>query len=125
VTLVSVQKVHGLDQLARLGDRFSVLDFGDELDEASGAFMDTGAILTCVDLVVTADTAIAQLAGALGADVWVALARPGDWRWLQNREDTPWYPSMKLFRQSQWGDWKDVFARIAAELTDRVANNVA
>jgi hypothetical protein len=72
--------------------------------------------MTHLDLVVTADTAAAHLAGALGVPVWLALSRIADWRWLRGRADTPWYPSMRLFRQRKLGDWAAVFEGMAAEL---------
>jgi hypothetical protein len=86
------------------------------LDESSGAFMDTAAVMMSLDLVISADTVIAHLAGALGVPVWVPLAFAPDWRWLLQRQDSPWYPSMRLFRQVRFGDWEDVFKRIAEEL---------
>jgi ADP-heptose:LPS heptosyltransferase len=83
--------------------------------------MDTAAVIQNLDLVITSDTSIAHLAGALGAKVWVALAYAADWRWLLKREDCPWYPtSMRLFRQSRPGDWPEVFSRIAKALVDEV-----
>ena len=78
--------------------------------------MDTAAVVKNLDLVVSADTAVAHLAGALGVPVWLALPFMPDWRWLLQREDSPWYPHHRLFRQSRWGDWDEVFQRIAAEL---------
>src|SRR5262249_47599619 len=72
-----------------------------------------------LDLVITSDTSIAHLAGALGVPVWVALSASPDWRWLLNREDSPWYPSMRLFRQKKLGDWPEVFERMAQELKER------
>lgn len=84
--------------------------------DADGAFLDSAAIITGLDLVVTSDTAIAHLAGALGVRTWMALAHVPDWRWGLAGETTDWYPSMRLFRQSAPGDWNDVFARIAAAL---------
>ena len=66
-----------------------------------------------LDLVVTSDTAIAHLAGAMGKPVWVALKRVPDWRWLLERDDSPWYPTMRLFRQRNAGDWSEVMQRIA------------
>jgi hypothetical protein len=86
------------------------------LDESSGAFLDTAAVMMSLDLVISADTVIAHLAGALGIPAWVPLALAPDWRWWLQREDSPWYPSMRLFRQSRFGDWDDVFKRIAEEL---------
>ena len=78
--------------------------------------MDTAAVMRNLDLVITSDTAVAHLAGALGVPVWVALGRSCDWRWLDEREDSPWYPTMRLFRQERLGDWEGVFAAIAVEL---------
>jgi hypothetical protein len=94
----------------------ALLDFASGLDEAAGAFMDTAAIMKNVDLVISADTAVAHLAGALGVPVWVALPLVPDWRWLLERDDSPWYPTVRLFRQRQLGNWEDVFVRIAAKL---------
>ena len=78
--------------------------------------MDTAAVVQHLDLVITPDTSLAHLAGALGVPVWVAIPFAADWRWLLDREDTPWYPTMRLFRQRRWGDWDDVFSRMAQEL---------
>jgi hypothetical protein len=91
-----------------------------DFDTAHGAFMDTAAITMNVDLVITCDTAIAHLAGALGVPVWVALPFVPDWRWLLDRADSPWYPTMRLFRQKSPGDWTGVFQEIRAALQDRI-----
>jgi ADP-heptose:LPS heptosyltransferase len=72
--------------------------------------------MSVLDLVITSDTSIAHLAGALHRPVWVALRRVPDWRWLLDRTDSPWYPSMRLFRQQQDGDWSPVFREIADAL---------
>jgi hypothetical protein len=69
-----------------------------------------------LDLVVTPDTALAHLAGGLGVRTWVALPRVADWRWLTERVDSPWYPTMRLFRQTRAGDWDEVFRRMADAL---------
>ncbi len=69
-----------------------------------------------LDLVVTCDTSIAHLAGALGRPVWVALKQNSEWRWLRDRDDSPWYPTMRLFRQKTAGDWPSVFAAMAQAL---------
>jgi hypothetical protein len=124
VRLVSLQKGAGSEQLAALGGLFPVVDLGERLD-ASGAFLDTAALMQGLDLVVTIDSALAHLAGALGAPVWVALSFVADWRWLLDREDSPWYPTMRLFRQRRPGDWDDVFARLAAALAERLARRGA
>jgi len=115
VQLISLQKGNGVDQLADVADRVPVLQF-DKLDEAVGAFMDTAAIMKNLDLVIASDTSIVHLAGAMGVPIWVALARSADWRWLEGREDSPWYPTMRLFRQTRLGDWEELFQRIAGEL---------
>src|SRR5262249_37202862 len=91
VQLVSLQKGPGAEQLAGLAGRFAVTDLGGGLDEAAGAFMDTAAVMKGLDLVVTSDTAVPHLAGALGVPVWVALSLVPDWRWLLGRQDSPWY----------------------------------
>jgi Flp pilus assembly protein TadD len=115
VRLVSLQKGFGTEQLKELGPRWQIIDFGDRLD-ADAAFLDTAAILRNLDLVICSDTSVAHLAGALGVPVWVALGQAADWRWLRQRRDTPWYPTMALFRQTKWGDWEEVFRRMAEEL---------
>jgi tetratricopeptide (TPR) repeat protein len=114
VRLFSLQKGFGSEQL-RDAD-FPVVDLGPRLDEASGPFMDTAAVMKNLDLIVTPDTAVAHLAGALGVPVWLALAYSPHWVWMLARGDTPWYPSMRLFRQRRWGDWDEVFGRMAVEL---------
>ena len=112
VCLISLQKGSGSDQLAAEADRFAVTNLGPDLDE-SGAFVDTAAVMKNLDLVITSDTAIAHLAGALGVPVWVALRLVPDWRWLFDRQDSPWYPTMRLFRQTVRGNWPPVFESMA------------
>lgn len=114
VQLVSLQKGPGSEQLATAG--FPVVDLGRELDNDGAAFVDTAAVLQSLDLVITSDTALAHLAGALGVPAWVALPFAPDWRWQLDREDSPWYPTLRLFRQKRRGDWGAVFSRLAAEL---------
>lgn len=121
VTFISLQKGHGFEQLAELGDQIAVRVF-DDLDNDSGPFMDTAAIMKHLDLVITSDTALPHLAGALGVPVWVALPVACDWRWMHGREDSPWYPTMRLFRQREVENWEEVFDRIATALRYRVAD---
>jgi tetratricopeptide (TPR) repeat protein len=122
VRLISLQKGPGTEQIAALADRIPMVSFGSQVDEASGAFMDSAAIMKNLDLVVTADTSAAHLAGALGVPVWVAIFTTPDWRWLMDREDSPWYPTMRLFRQTRLGDWAELFERMAKALEQLVAS---
>ncbi len=117
VELISLQKGFGAEQLAAMRDRLNVFDFGPGIDESTGVMMDTAAIMMHLDLVITSDTSIAHLAGALGVPVWVALPFVAEWRWLLDRTDSLWYPTMRLFRQKQAGDWARVFAEIKAALS--------
>ncbi len=116
VRLISVQKGHGSEQLAAHGDRLGIVPLGDRLDESGGAFMDTAAVLMNLDMLITSDTAIAHVAGGLGVTTWLALNWSADWRWLHSRSDCPWYPSMRLLRQPEPGDWDSVFRRMADDL---------
>jgi Flp pilus assembly protein TadD len=118
VRLVSLQAGPGSEQVAAVRGRFPVLDLAKEFDEAGGAFVDTAAVMANLDLVVTCDTAIAHLAGALGVATWVALPAVPDWRWLLDRDDSPWYPTARLFRQAVPGRWEDVFERMATALRE-------
>jgi len=90
-----------------------------DVAEIHGPFLDTAAILRCLDVVVTSDTSLAHLAGALGIETWLAVPHVPEWRWLLEREDTPWYPTLHLVRQSHVGQWGGVFVRIAAALRNR------
>jgi hypothetical protein len=90
----------------------------ENLGPALKDFADTAALVASLDLVISVDTSVAHLAGALGKPVWVMLPYAPDWRWLLDRDDSPWYPTMRLFRQTAAGDWKGVVARIADALKD-------
>jgi hypothetical protein len=138
VRLISLQKGPGTEQLERMkdgsgrlkdeGGRMKIEEVADfsssfiihpssfHIDEASGPFMDTAAIMRSLDLVITSDTAVAHLAGALGVATWLLLPLVPDWRWLLKREDSPWYPSMRLFRQMKDGCWEAIFQRVADAL---------
>jgi TPR repeat/Glycosyltransferase family 9 (heptosyltransferase) len=89
-----------------------VIDLADELVDMA----DTAAVISALDLVITVDSAVAHLAGALGRPVWVLLMAPANWRWLLDRDDSPWYPTMKLFRQEKRQKWEPVMRRVAREL---------
>ena len=115
VRLFSLQKGFGIEQLGRIDSEFAITDLGSRLE----SFMDTAAVMSNLDLVITIDSALAHCAGALGVPVWGLLPFVPDWRWLLNRADSPWYPTMRLFRQQRRGDWEEVFQRIAQEVRDQ------
>lgn len=116
VRLVSLQKGNGIEQIAAARQRFPIIDLGESLD-AAGAFLDTAAVMKSLDLVISIDSAVIHLAGALGVPAWLASQFAPDWRWQRGREDSPWYPSVRLFRQQSFGDWDDVIQRMADVLS--------
>jgi hypothetical protein len=91
-----------------------LIDLTSELQD----FADTATLIESLDLVITVDTAAAHLAGPIGKPVWVLLAAMPDWRWMLDRHDSPWYPTMNLFRQRRTGDWADVMRRVADSLAE-------
>jgi Flp pilus assembly protein TadD len=115
-TFYSLQKGAAASRSAAPPDGMELIDLTDDLRD----FADTAALISCLDLVITVDTAVGHLAGAIGKPAWVLLASPSDWRWLLNREDTPWYPTLRLFRQSTPGAWTPVIERVAAALSEHV-----
>lgn len=119
VRLFSLQKNHGLEQLQEVAGRFTVTELGSRLDDLA----DTAAVMRWLDLVISVDSAPAHLAGALGVPVWLVLPSVCDWRWMTDHDDTPWYPSMRLRRQRRFGDWNDLFARLAHELSYIVSSS--
>ena len=116
VRLLSLQQGHGIEQIAELGEPFEIQTLSAELDRENGAFADTAAIIANLDLVITSDTAIPHLAGAMGKSVWMATSYSPDWRWPDRGPECPWYPSMKLFHQCQLRNWHSVFVSIESEL---------
>jgi tetratricopeptide (TPR) repeat protein len=120
VRFLSLQKGPGSAQADSEPFRSSLLRF-ESFDPEPEAFIDTAAILRCVDLLITSDSAIAHLAGALGVRTWLCLHCDPDWRWLRRGASTPWYTSVQLFRQQRPGDWAGVFEEVAAELRAELA----
>ena len=116
VRLISLQKENGLDQLKDLPAGMHVETLGKDFDGGADAFIDTAAVMQNLDMIVTSDTAIPHLAGALRRPVWVALKSIPEWRWMLDRPDSPWYPDMRLFRRTKAGSWREVFERMADEL---------
>jgi ADP-heptose:LPS heptosyltransferase len=86
-----------------------------------GDFTDTAAAIENLDIVISVDTSVLHLAGAMGKPVWALLPFAPEWRWMLNREDSPWYPTMRLFRQKSWSQWDPVFQQVAEELRIIVA----
>jgi hypothetical protein len=103
---LSLQKGPGEEQLADL----------EGLDQGPDAFLDTAAVLECIDLLITSDTGIAHLAGALGVPTWLCLMKTPDWRWMLEGRETPWYRSVRLCRQRVAGDWTTLYEELADEL---------
>lgn len=112
VAFYSLQKGRGEEQAKNPPEGMRLLDFTDEIED----FSDTAALIQNLDLVISVDTAVAHLAGALGKPVWVLLPFVPDWRWMLNREDSPWYPTIRLFRQPTSGAWGSVIENVANEL---------
>jgi tetratricopeptide (TPR) repeat protein len=124
VTIYSLQQVHGTEQLADVDSRYTIKQFGAEFDTLNGRFMDSAAVIKNLDLIISVDTSIGHLAGGLGAQTWILLPHVADWRWLLNRTDSPWYPTVRLFRQSTSGDWQQLIDRVKKEL-DALVNDPA
>jgi hypothetical protein len=115
IALLALQKGPKTGQAGGYYGRAPLINIGAEIED----YDDTMAILDNLDLLVTVDTSVAHLAGAMGRPVWIMLPRAPDWRWLLERSDTPWYPSVRLFRQPSMRRWDDVVQTIATELAAR------
>jgi len=118
VTFISLQKGHGEQEALSPSPHKPMLHLGSDIQD----FLDTAALIKNLDLLICVDTAIAHLAGALGKSVWVLLPYVADWRWMMEGSDSPWYPSMRLFRQKQRGQWNPVVDLVRNELKKAVAS---
>jgi hypothetical protein len=116
-TFVSLQKDPRPDDKAELGNS-NIIDWTTEFTD----FTDTAALVKCLDLIITVDTSVAHLAAALGAPTWIMLPWTPDYRWLLGRDDSPWYPTVRLFRQNETRDYASVLDRVRAELLKLVAS---
>ena len=113
-TFINLHKGPGEAQIEECGLAERIVNFSPQVD----SFDDTAAIMENLDLIITSDTSIAHLAGALGRPVWVVLQFAPDWRWMLERDDSPWYPTMRLFRQKTRGDWEDALVRVKQALEE-------
>jgi hypothetical protein len=116
VAFYSLQVGRGSEQAAKPPRGMELNDFTSRLAD----FADTAGLVSQLDLVICVDTAIAHLVGAMGKPVWVMIPHRPDFRWLLDREDTPWYPTMRLFRQQTPGNWNEVVERIGKALDSAV-----
>ena len=121
VELISLHKGEGEKQIEDINFDLTVL--GNDFDKGEDAFIDSAAVISNCDLIITSDTAIAHLAGALGCRTWVVLKKIPDWRWMLDRNDSPWYPNMKLYRQKERDDWEEVFKTIKKDLQSFIKLN--
>jgi tetratricopeptide (TPR) repeat protein len=112
VRLYGLQKQEHPDRGGRIPDEMNVVNLGEHLED----FADTAGVIENLDLVISIDTAVAHLAGAMGRRTWVLLPYVPDWRWLLDRDDSPWYPTMRLFRQQKKGDWDGVLRRVVESM---------
>ncbi len=112
INFYSLQKGEKSKQLESLPEEINITDLSDYIED----YGDTAAIIDRLDLVISVDTSVAHLTGALGKPIWTLLGYNADWRWLLNRNDSPWYPTMRLFRQKKHREWPEVFERVIAEL---------
>jgi len=112
VRLYGLQVGKAAEQTKELAEKMGIKNLADELRD----FTDTAGVISSLDLLISVDTAVVHLAGAMGSPVWTLLPFVPDWRWLLQRQDSPWYPTMRLFRQTKLGDWTTVLKRVAEEL---------
>lgn len=119
VRLISLQKIHGLQQRRDLPPDMRVETLG--LDNGPDAFVDTAALMPALDLILTSDTAVARLAASLGCPTWIALKYVPEWRCPLDRADSPWYPSVRLSRQPRYGVWTPAFEDVAQALREAIA----
>ena len=117
IRLISLQKREAASD-SPVG--LELMDLGEDFDAGPDGFLDTAAAMMACDLVISTDTSVAHLAGALGVPTWLVLRHNPDWRWMKDRSDSPWYPTMRLFRQKTAGVWTPVFAEIRQALLEQL-----
>jgi ADP-heptose:LPS heptosyltransferase len=112
IQFYSLQKGEVAPSEEKLLQKMNWIDLGNEFED----FSDTAGAIANLDLIISVDTSVVHLAGAMGRNVWALLPFAPDWRWMLHRDDSPWYPTMRLFRQAQRGNWDSVMNHVAAEL---------
>jgi len=117
--LISLQVVEKTKQIESCPFRDRIEDYCDQMDAGKDGFIDTAAVIANLDVVLSCDSSIAHLSGALGKETWILLNRDAEWRWFVDREESPWYPSVRLFRQSQLGNWEQVIEQVSKALEMR------
>jgi len=118
IRLFSIQKPLSEQDASNLPGSGAIVELGSQLDSGPDKFLDTAAVMQHLDLVITVDTSVAHIAGALARPVWLLLPYVPDWRWMLKCEDSPWYPTMRLFRQQTFGDWSSVFVQVEVALAE-------
>ncbi len=119
VKFYGLQKGSAASESKKLAEILPITNLADQLED----FTDTAAVIENLDLVISVDTAVLHLAGMMGKEVWALLSFIPDWRWMLERTDSPWYPTVRLFRQKKWGDWDDVFRRLTEQLQRLISRN--
>jgi hypothetical protein len=112
VKLFSLQKGPGIEQINNWPEDLELIDLGQKFED----FTDTAAAIENMDLTISVDTSVIHLAGAMGKTAWILIPYESDWRWMLNRQDSPWYPTIELFRQKKYDNWDGVFQRVAEQL---------
>lgn len=123
VTLYSLQQKEGVEQLKNVPKSIHLQVFDEAFDIVHGSFIDTAAVMHSLDLIISTDTAVAHLAGAMGKRVWLLLPYATDWRWIWQRQDSPWYPTMRIFTQKKPFDWDSVIQEVMEAFKKEIQNN--
>lgn len=120
ISIYSLQRGTGKEQLENLPNNIKIHAFDDQFDVTHGSFVDSAAVMQHMDLIISTDTALAHLAGAMGLRTWLLLPYATDWRWLQDRTDSPWYPTMRIFKQQIPFQWDKVIKQLENILFNEV-----
>lgn len=118
VTLFSLQKDTAIEQINNWPEDMELINLGQKFED----FTDTAAAIENMDMTISVDTSVIHLAGAMGKTAWVLIPYESDWRWLLNRQDSPWYPTIKVFRQKEYGNWEELFHRVAEGVENLITN---